>query len=199
MPPLNFDMAAFDAALNTGAQHRHMFASVLIEGGLVLGQMRGVLDAYEEIGISAKAVHPVAVLYHGGSVLLAFDDAMWNDYFIPMQPKATKDLNEYAKDFDTIYTAGKTKGNPCLHKTGEKDDSSIESLVADGANFFVCNNATKGFASYIARTLKLNRLDVYRKLAAHLVPNAMLVPAGIWAVPAVQERRYTYQQSTLQA
>ncbi|MBV8584372.1 MAG: hypothetical protein JO241_10275 [Candidatus Eremiobacteraeota bacterium] len=201
MPPLDFDMAAFDKALDTAStkHHRHMFASTKIEGGLAFGQMRGVLDAYRELGIPLSDVHTVAVLYHGGSVLLGFDDVMWTRYFIPLQPHAKKDMVEFAKDFDTVYDAQKTKGNPCLHKTGDKDDSSIETLVAMvDARFFVCNNAAKGFAGFIAHKLKLDAVTVYRDLAAHLVPNAMLVPAGVWALGAVQERFYTYQQSTLQ-
>jgi hypothetical protein len=157
------------------------------------------LDAYQEIGIPLTDVHTVAVFYHGVSVLLAFDDAMWKKYFIPLQPKDKSNLTNLEKDFATVYQAGKTTGNPCLHKTGTKDDSSIETLIRMvNARFFACNNATKGFAGYIARTLKLDPLAVYRDLASHLVPNAMLVPAGVWAVPAIQERLYTYQQSTLQ-
>jgi len=194
-PPLKFQLSAFEAALKTAAPHRHMFAATHIAGGQVFGAMRGVLDAYADIGVPAKDVHPVAVLYHGGSVYLGFDDAMWNEYFIPLQPKGNLNLNDYAKDFNTVYDAG-THGNPCLPKSG--GDSSIESLVADaGAHYFVCNNATKGFATYIARYLKKDPVDVYATLAAHLVPNAMLVPAGIWAVHAIQERGYTYLQDNL--
>jgi hypothetical protein len=196
-PPLHFDVSRFDAALATTAEHRHLFATTKIEGGLALGQMRGVLDAYKEIGVAAADVHPVGVFYHGGSVVLGFDDAMWNEYFSQLHPKGIAVLKAYEKDFDTVYDS-KTRGNPCLHKTGKKDDSSIESLVSDAdARFFVCNNAAKGFALFIARSMKLDPLSVYSTLAGHLVPNAMLVPAGTWAVHAIQERHYTYLQATL--
>ncbi|HTX59684.1 MAG TPA: hypothetical protein VMH02_08370 [Verrucomicrobiae bacterium] len=198
-PPLHFDMAAFDAALETAAPHRHMFASLRLDGGQVLDTMRGVLSAYAQIGVAAKDVHPVAVLYHGEAITLGFDDTVWNDYLIPTHAKDPKTFDAFDKDFASVYTPGKTKGNPELHKTNDKDDSSIEGLVADaGARFFVCNEATKGFASYIARHLKKSPLDVYAAMASNLVPNAMLVPAGVWAVHAVQERRYTYQQVNLQ-
>jgi hypothetical protein len=196
-PPLQFNIPAFDATLQTTASHRHLFASTKIEGGLVLGQMRGVLDAYRDIGVTAADVRPVGVFYHGVSVCLGFDDVAWNDYFIPLQTKGTHHLDDLAKDFNTVYDS-KTPGNPCLHKTGKKGDSSIELLVADsGARFFVCNNAAKGFAGYIGDRLKMDPLKVYAGLAAHLVPNAMLVPAGVWAVHAIQERHYTYLQATL--
>ncbi len=196
-PPLHFDVAAFDAALATTAEHRHLFATTKIDGGLVFGQMRGVLDDYKEIAVSATGVRPVGVFYHGPSVVLGFDDAMWNEYFSRLHPKGTEILNAYAKDFDTVYDP-KKRGNPCLHTTGKKDDSSIESLVRDSdARFFICNNATKGFAHYIAHSMKLDPLAVYATLATHLVPNAMLTPSGVWAVHAIQERHYTYLQATL--
>jgi hypothetical protein len=196
-PPLHFDVAAFDAALATSAAHRHLFATTKLDGGLALAQIRGVADAYASLGVSSQDVHPVAVFYHGESITLGFDDVIWDDYFIPMRPKDKQHLNEYAKDFETVYDP-KVRGNPCLHKTGKKEDSSIEYLVANlQARFFVCNNAAKGFSQYIAEHLKLDPLVVYARMAAHLVPNGMLVPAGIWAVHAIQERHYTYLQATL--
>lgn len=198
LPPLHFDLAAFDTTLNVAAPHRHLFASIKLDGGLVLGQMRNTLNAYHDIGIPMADVRPVAVFYHGLSVTLGFDDTAWNEYFIPLfGPKAKHPDSDTAKDFNSVYDA-KKRGNPCLHKQGGSDDTSIEALVADaGARFFVCNNAAKGFARYIARHLGKPVGEVYGTLATHLVPNASLVPAGVWAVHAIQERRYTLLQSTL--
>jgi hypothetical protein len=196
-PPLHFDVSAFDAALETTAAHRHLFAATKVEGGLVLGQIRGVADAYASFGVTAMDVRPAAVFYHGESVTLGFDDAIWNEYFIPVQAKSTHNLSVWEKDFRTVYDP-RVRGNPCLHKTGKNDDTSIEYLVANlQARFFVCNQAAKGFSQIIARHLKLDPVAVYTRLSTHLVPNAMLVPAGIWAVHAIQERRYTYLQATL--
>ena len=196
-PPLQFDTGAFDATLNGPAAHKHLYASAKLNEGLILDAMRGTLGAYRDLGVSFKDVQLVAVLYHG-STFLGFDDRIWDRFFIPaMHPKDQKSAGDFEKDFNSVYD-GKTPGNPCLHKTGKPDDTSIESLVADaGARFFVCNNATKGFAAYMARKLKLNATDVYAEMATHLVPNAMLVPAGVWAVHSIQEHKYTYMQATL--
>jgi intracellular sulfur oxidation DsrE/DsrF family protein len=38
---------------------------------------------------------------------------------------------------------------------------------------------------------------VYDRLTKALVPSASVVPAGVWAVHAIQERRFTYLQTTL--
>lgn len=195
LPPLHFDVAAFDAVLNVPAPHKHLFASAKLNGGLILDSTRSTLAAYRDIGVSFKDVQPALVFYHF-STPLGFNDLIWNDYFIPLRPKSNN-TTEFAKDFASVYD-GKSKGNPCLHKTGKGDDTSIESLIADAdARFFVCNNATKYFARAAATQLKLDPLDVYAKLTANLVPNAMLVPAGVWGIHAVQERHYTYLQATL--
>ena len=164
----------------------------------MLGQMRSTLNAYRDVGIALTGVRPVAVFYHGLALTLGFDDVIWNEYFIPLFAKDTKRADaDTVKDFDSVYDA-KKRGNPCLHKQGGRNDTSLESLVADaGARFFVCNNATQGFAHYIAKHFRKPSAEVYANLVAHLVPNAALVPAGVWAVHAIQERRYTLLQSTL--
>lgn len=168
----------------------------MINGGFVLGATRNTLVAYKDIGVSLNDVQPAVVLYHATS-FLGYNDAIWNDYVIPIQRKSSKSLTTFAKDVNTVYD-NKSSGNPCLHKTAKSDDSSIESLIADAnARFFVCNNATKGIATYIGKQLTLDPLGVYAKLKANLVPNAMLVPAGVWAIHSVQEHHYTYLQATL--
>lgn len=194
-PPLQFDLSAFDSALTVPAPHKHLFTAAKLNGGLILDAARSTLNAYHDIGVSLKEVQPAVVFYHFSS-FLGFNDAIWNEFFIPLQPKGSQH-NVMATDFASVYD-GKTRGNPCLHSTGKDDDTSIEGLIADAnARFFVCNNATKYIAGYAASKLKRDPLAVYANMASNLVPNAMLVPAGVWAVHAVQERHYTYLQATL--
>lgn len=59
---------------------------------------------------------------------------------------------------------------------------------------FVCNLATHGFAAHFADALHLREHDVYEDMVAHLLPVAMLVPAGVWAISAIAERGYTMLQ-----
>ena len=196
-PPLAFDLAAFDAILQTPAAHRHLFAAQRLNGGQVLETMQAVIDAYTSTGADASTVKPVAVLYHGVSLLVALDDVAWNRYVIPYPAKDFKGAKEMAGDVASIYQAG-GKGNPCYHRTGKDDDISVERLVLERAHFFVCNRALQGVSGMFARASKRNKVEVYNELSAHLVPGATLVPAGIWAVHAIQERKYTYMQVNLQ-
>jgi hypothetical protein len=107
------------------------------------------------MGVSLKDVKPVAVLYHGYAIALGFDDLVWNQFFLPLLAMNATDERsiDAKKEFDTVVDP-KKKGNPCLHKQGGDFDTSIESLIADaGARIFMCNHATEGVASGVARKL----------------------------------------------
>lgn len=191
IPPFVFDRARFATFTTRDVKHRHSYASRDIEDGLVLDTIKNVLDAYEEsLGEKPASVTSIGVLYHGKSVLLAFNDKIWNELVIPAAAKMST-LNDLKG-----MTVG--DGNPYLHEQKDSDyDGSIETLAARGTYLMVCNNATKGFASELANALGLKSAEVYARLAGGLVPNAMLVPAGVWAIHALQEVHFTYQQVNL--
>jgi hypothetical protein len=180
--PRGFQLGAFDTALATPAKQRHLFACIT-EASVALAATRSTLNAYHVLGVPATDVQPVVVFYHGAAVLSAFDDAMWTRYVVPTNSAPASDSKE------------KITGNPLMKKKGGDWDSSIPALVADAnTRFFVCNLATHGYASRFAKHLHLSAKDVYEDLAGHLIPNAMLVPAGVWAIHAIQERQYTLLQ-----
>lgn len=193
---LDFDVETFTQLLDGSQSHKLLFASCEINGGEVLGAMRNTLNAYRDIGVTWSDVFPVAVLYHGLSICLAFDDTIWNEYVIPLQGKRAKDSPQ-AKQIASVRKNG-GMGNPCLREQGGENDTSIRALVADtGARFFVCNNAAHGAANLIGTAFGKSPEAVYNDLAHHLVPNALLVPAGVWAVHAIQEQRFTLLQTSL--
>jgi hypothetical protein len=196
IPKLDFDLENFDAILSTAQSHKLLFAACEINGGDVFGAIRNTLNAYRDVGVNWNDVFPVAVLYHGFSTCLGFDDAIWNEYLIPLQRKGPKDSLRNRQIASVRKNGG--AGNPCLREQGGDWDSSIRSLVGDaGTRFFVCNNATRGLANIVGTTLRKSPDDVYGDLSRHLVPNAMLVPAGVWAVHAIQEQRFTLLQTSL--
>jgi hypothetical protein len=180
--PRGFQLGVFDAALATPAKQKHLFACIT-EASVALTATRSTLNAYHVLGVPAADVQPVVVFYHGVAVLSAFDDAMWGCYVVPTQSAPASDSKE------------KITGNPLMKKKGGDWDSSIPALVASAnVRFFVCNLATHGYAARFAKRLHLSAKDVYEDLANHLIPNAMLVPAGVWAIHAIQERQYTLLQ-----
>ncbi len=181
--PRGFEIATFDAVLATSAKHKHLFACIS-EVAVALAATRSTLNAYHVLGVPASEVAPAVVFYHGVSVLYGFDDAMWSRYVIPTNSAPASDAKE------------KITSNPILNKKKDGDwDTSAPALIADAnAHFFVCNLATHGYATRIAKQLHLPARAVYEDLASHLIPNVMLVPAGVWAIAAIQERQYTLLQ-----
>jgi len=194
-PKLEFDLDGFIALLDSAQAHKNLFTAVQIEGGEVLLAMRNTLNGYRDVGVDWSDVLPVAVLYHGFSIFLAFDDLIWNRYVIPFSGKL-----KHGNGAAQIASVRKLDvgGNPCLREQGGDGDTSIRSLVADaGARFFVCNNAALGTASMVAKALGKPFDTVYSDFAHHLVPNALMVPAGVWAIHAIQEQRFTLLQTSL--
>ncbi len=165
-----FDRAAFEARARLPFAHRQAFASPRVADGAVLGFMYNSLNAYETgFGDGPGTLHAAAVLYHTG-VALALDDAAWLTFGIGDATRANG---------DTLTTAS-TTGNPFLRSP---HGWSIADLQRRGASFFVCHNALADLARRTSTTF-----DV---LQTHVLPGMMIVPAGVAAVNALQEERFT--------
>jgi len=192
LPKLKFDVAAFHATLSKEAAHRHLFSAVPLDSGTIFAAIRNTLDAYRDfLGVGYEQILPVAVLYHGVSIALGFNDAAWNELFLPA-------MASYPPAVRAAFSAARRGGgNPYLHAR-EAHDWSLESLVADcGLRTYICNNAMRAFATSAAKTLQMKPSAIYTKLTANLATNAMVVPAGVWAIHALQERHFTLLETSV--
>jgi intracellular sulfur oxidation DsrE/DsrF family protein len=165
-----FDLAAFQARARLAFPHRQAFASPLVADGSVLGFMANSLNAYETgFGEGPGTLHAAAVLYRTG-VALALDDAAWRSFDIAATiVRAGDRVNATPGD-----------GNPLLRTPRGR---TIGDLQNRRASFFVCHNALEDLARRCAVPV-----DV---LAAHVLPGMMIVPAGVAAINALQEERFT--------
>ena len=195
IPKLNFDVSAFDALLDRDVSHKHLFTARKLDYGGVLSAIRNTLNAYRDIGVSPAQVASAAVLYHGISILIAMDDYVWDTYVLPLPADMKQKSPDLYKDFETVLK-GSAKGNPVLKPKPGDENASVQALAGDGLRLFVCNNALVGFAQEAAKDKQKHPADVYSDIAKHLVPNATAVPAGVWAVHAIQERNYTLLQTS---
>ena len=187
-PAGRFDRTAFEAVLARDTKHKQVFASTQLAGGLVLHYMENSLQAYAiAIAEGAGTLHAAAVLY-GPSLALALSDAMWAKY--PVGAVLDDFGYESTKTRDAALRAA--RANPYANR--------VAALARGGASFFVCNNALTGFATQIAERPPHTRAAagaIHDDLATHLVDGAMLVPAGVYALNAAQEARFTYVQATI--
>jgi intracellular sulfur oxidation DsrE/DsrF family protein len=171
----DFDLAAFTAIARTPFPHRQAFASPLVADGAVLGFMVNSLNAYDHgFEQTPGTLHAAAVLYHLG-VALALDDEAWNAYRIADAVRAAGDHVDAAPG----------AGNPFVH--GPRGWTFGE-LQARRASFFACNNALNDLARRTGASPE--------ELRAHLLPGMMMVPAGVAAVNALQEERFSFFAAT---
>ena len=180
--PAIYDFPAIDARLARQAKHRQIMAVNRVADGVVVGYMGHSMDAYESaMGEGPGAMHVGAVFY-GRGVILGLNDTMWKTYR----------LAEASKRRGDVLTVQGSDGHPFA--------SEFAMLVRRGAFFLVCDNALTDWATYLVTTAGFNDRTieaVHADLRAHLVPGAMLVPAGVAALNIAQEARFTYFQASL--
>jgi len=71
----------------------------------------------------------------------------------------------------------------------------MNGMVGRGAQFAVCQMATRAIAGMIAQGAGANETDIVNEISANLLPNSHMVPAGIVAVGRAQERGYSLVHS----
>ncbi|MGH7728663.1 MAG: hypothetical protein ACREM2_07730 [Vulcanimicrobiaceae bacterium] len=183
VPPLAFDRAAFEAILSRPYRHKQVFATTSLHEGLVLHYMRNSLTAYAVgFGEGPGTMHVAAVTY-GPALALALDDGAWADLSL------ARYLETFGEKFGPELVPGK---NPFADQ--------VAALVADGASFFVCNNALHGVANSLALLPFAGGRDteaVYARMARATLPGATIVPAGVAALNAAQEAHFTFVQATV--
>ncbi|HKU66835.1 MAG TPA: hypothetical protein VJP85_03570 [Candidatus Baltobacteraceae bacterium] len=179
-----FDRARFDAILAKPAKHKQCFGAVAIDGGDVMSGMANTMNAYERyLGEAPGSVQTVAVLYHGAAIALAMTSGVWNDLLLPSLKNAPAKVRAEFSD------AKPGKGNPYL--------SDVAQMVKRGSSFFVCHNAIEGFSEIAAGALEMPKEKAHAAIMAGIVPGALVVPAGVMAINACQEAKFTYVQSSL--
>jgi hypothetical protein len=128
----------------------------------------------------------VIVIFRHFATPFAYNDAMWAKYGAIMSaPIGFTDPHTKEAPNSNLY-----------NKTGYGFDlpnlnNTIDGLTQRGVRYAVCDMATHFFAGQLAMKTGGTAEAVYAELAANLIPNSHLVPAGIVAVNRAQERGYT--------
>lgn len=75
----------------------------------------------------------------------------------------------------------------------------LHALMQRGASFFVCNKALTGLAVSIANLpgAQPSADELLNALQSHVIPGITIVPAGVAALNALQEAKFTYVQVSL--
>ncbi len=180
--PELYDFPAVADRLARPAKHRQVYATNRVADGVVVGYMKHAMEAYEStMGEGAGALHPAAVFY-GRGVVLGLGNEMWRTFRIAESVKRRGD----------VLTEQTPAGNPFAADFAE--------LTKRGATLLVCDNALADWSTYLVTTAGFNDRTIeaiHTNLRTHLLPGALLVPAGVAALNQAQEAHFTYLQASL--
>jgi len=126
----------------------------------------------------------VVIVARHRSTSFAYNDSIWAKY--------GKQLSELAE-----FTDPKTKQPPTVNVFAVAGDGSgpagrMNALIGKGVHFAVCQMSTRRISGRIAQAAGVEADSVFKEIAANLIGNARLVPAGIVAVNRAQERGYSF-------
>jgi len=157
------------------AKHKAVFDSPEIFGGAAIYQAELWASGYKEMyNLGDADTQAVLVLRHA-AVPMVINDAMWSKYEIGKLRKVKDDNGAWA--------------------TANPYTKSLADAHQRGTTILGCNLAAMGVAAAIARATKQDVEAVRQEIRGSLVPGALLMPSGIFALHRAQEAGCTYMRA----
>jgi intracellular sulfur oxidation DsrE/DsrF family protein len=126
----------------------------------------------------------VVIVARHQSTAFAYNDSIWAKYGTELSKQAN-------------FVDPKTKEPPTVNVyattgSGSGPAGRLDSLLKRGVHLAVCQMATRAIAGTIARATGGSADSIAGELAANLLSNSHMVPAGIVVVNRAQERGYAF-------
>ena len=168
--------------------YKAVFDSPSLADGAALDLAAGIWDNFKEVYGTDSSSRMVIIMRQLGQVM-AFNDVMWEKYGIGEERK----VNDPA-------TKQPSKRNPWA-KVMPGDpawavSSRLDTLHARGAIFLVCNRASLNWATGTAERMKLDVDAVKNDVRNNLVPGAILMPTGVFALVRAQNAGCAYMRGS---
>lgn len=171
------------------AQYRVVFNTSEVNEGNVLSYVSSFLDDFHTVhGTSDQQTRAVVVFRRLGTPM-ALNDALWERYAIGEDLKIT-DQNTKALATRNVFW------KPRDGATGWEAQYAIEPLQRRGLISLVCNVALSNMAARMARKLQRDPEVVKAEWRENLIPGAILVPSGIYALIRAQNAGCAYMPGT---
>ncbi len=164
------------------AKYRVVFNGSDIADGIALDYASTFFDHYHEVHDTHDAdTRPVIVFRRLGTVM-ALNDAMWERYAIGEDRKVNDPVTKAPARRNPFWSA----------QTGQ----SIESLQRRGLICLACNVSLSSMGYSFAQKTGRAVDDVRKELRENLVPGAIAVPSGIFALIRAQNAGCAFMQGT---
>ena len=156
------------------AQYKVVFDSSSLADGAALDLAAGIWSDYNTVYGSDDVARMVIIMRALGQVM-AFNDTLWEKYGIGEERKVN--------DPDTKQPA---RRNPWRKQ--------LDTLRARGAIFLVCNRASMNWATDAAKRTERDVEEVKNEVRNGLVPGAILMPTGVFALARAQNAGCAYMR-----
>ena len=181
--PSPWDMSWVDRI--TAAPYKVVLDSQTLDDGAALDYAADIMSTFREVYNGPDTQTRVVVVMRRLGVPMALKDELWERYGI----------GEDRKVNDPV-TKAPAKRNPWLRAAPNAPsyevDSKLESLVPRGLTVLVCNRAAMHLAESIAEKHKLDAEKVRDEVRNGLIPGALLMPNGIFAIVRAQNAGCAY-------
>jgi intracellular sulfur oxidation DsrE/DsrF family protein len=163
-------------------KHRLVFDTTNQEGfGAALRYANNYISANQfGYGLTDADVAVVIIARHD-SMQFALTDTMWTNYGASLSPKGG------AADSTPKTVPARNRFN---NRETAENGVTLDALIKHGVHFAVCQMAARRMAGIIATDTKTDANGIYNELAANVIQNSHMVPAGIVTVNRAQERGY---------
>jgi hypothetical protein len=170
------------------AQYKAVFDSPQLADGAALDLASDIQGSFKEVYGSDDGVRMVIIMRQLGQVM-AFNDDLWNRYAIGDERKVNDPV-----------TKQPARRNPWAKAMpGEPDwavASKLDTLRTRGAIFLVCNRASMNWARSAAERTKKPLEQVQNDVRNGLVPGAVLMPTGVFALLRAQNAGCAYMKGS---
>ena len=171
------------------AQYRVVFNTSEVSDGNVLSYATSFLDDFHAVHGTADAqTRPVIVVRRLGTPM-ALNDALWERYAIGEDLKI-KDPSTHASATRNVYWKAREGA------TGWEAAYALEPLQRRGLIVLVCNVALSNWAGAMARRYQRDPDAVKAEVRENLVPGAIVVPSGIYALIRAQNAGCAFMPGT---
>jgi hypothetical protein len=168
--------------------YKAVFDSPSLADGAALDLAAGIWDNFKEVYGTDSSSRMVIIMRQLGQVM-AFNDTMWEKYGIGEERKVNDPVTKQPAKRNPW--AKVIAGDPAWAAA-----SRLDTLHARGAIFLVCNRASMNWATSAAERMKLDVEAVKNDVRNNLVPGAILMPTGVFALVRAQNAGCAYMRGS---
>ena len=169
------------------AKYRVVFNGSDIAEGAALNYTGAFFDHFHEAHDTTDSdTRPVIVWRRTGTVM-ALNDAMWERYGIGEDRKVNDPVTKTAARRNPFWSAS---------ASGRDGGDSIEALTKRGLINLACNVSLTSMGYSFGQKTGRDRAEVTKELRENLVPGAIAVPSGIYALIRAQNAGCAFMQGT---